>query len=328
VNTTNDASATETVQRPLPLDTYAILHIRPGPPWPEPGKTPQIAAAAPFELSSDIWIEKLDQELGINIQRACEPANHKIDNHVWDRHLYAFVRREPEEERRQRQLPGTVVRDGGIIPLFTVMALSRLVRPTTVGNRYCAKIYPAPATDPVIQALTISGANPDVTIADVSRDWLTPEDGPELRQLMPWVSPSKQMHPRVHRAFWNHEDAMRTYFLDFRLPLVVAGLEALTTVEKGRGLTDQFVRRVAKLTADFAIQLSETEIRKAYQLRSEVAHGRSFLYNLSGVLPQSEHRPLYDKLESLLRATVKTCLLDENFGRRFANDRTVLKNYP
>lgn len=328
MNATNDASATKTTQHPLPLDTYAILHIRPGPPWPEPGKTPQIAADAPFELSSDIWIERFEKEFAINIQRACEPANHNIDNHVWDRHLYAFVRRETEEERRQRQQPGTVVRDEGIIPLFTVIALSRLVRPTTVGNRYCAKIYPTPATDPVIQALTISGANPDVTIADVSRDWLTPEDGPELRRLMPWVSPNKRMHPRVHRAFWNHEDAMRTYFLDFRLPIVVAGLESLTTVEKGRGLTNRFVRRVAMLAADFAIHLSETEIRQAYQLRSEVTHGRSFLYDLSGLLPQNEHRPLYDRLESLLRVTVRACLLDESFGLRFANDQSVLKNYP
>jgi hypothetical protein len=49
---------------------------------------------------------------------------------------------------------------------------------------------------------------------------------------------------------------------------------------------------------------------------------------LDGVLTQSEHRPLYDKLESLLRATVKKCLLDENFGQRFVNDQAVLKNYP
>jgi hypothetical protein len=328
LNEPTDASSAKAIPRLLPLDGYVILHIRSGPPWPEPGKTAQIAADAPYELSSDIWIERLDKEFAICVQRACEPANHGQNNIVRDRHLYAFVRREPEDERRERRLPGTVVRDEGIIPLFTVMALSRLIRPTTIGNRYCAKIYPTPATDPIIQALTISGSNPDVTISDVSQDWLRVDDGPELRRLMPWVSPSKLMHPRVHRAFWNHEDAMRTYFLDFRLPIVVAGLESLTTVEKCRGLTDRFVRRVAKLATEFAIPLSATEIRKAYTLRSEVAHGRSFLYDLSGILPQSEHRPLYDKLESLLRAIVRKCLLDESFGLHFADDRAVLKNYP
>src|SRR5208282_2503771 len=191
------------------------------------------------------------------------------------------------------------------------MALSRLIRPTTTGNRYCAKIYPQFATDPPIQALLISGANPDVTISDGSQDWLSPEDGLELRQLMPWVSPNKQMPKRVHRALWNHEDAMRTYFLDFRFPIVVAGLEALTTVEKGRGITKRFVRRVGQLATEFGVNLSKREIEQAYDLRSEVAHGRSFLYDLHGVLPQSDHRSLYDKLESLLRTVVKNCVLDE-----------------
>jgi hypothetical protein len=208
------------------------------------------------------------------------------------------------------------------------MALSRLTRPTTIGNRYCAKVYPQPETDPPIQALTISGTNPDVSIGDGSRDWLSPDDGLELRWLMPWISPNKQMVKRVHRALWNHEDAMRTFFLDFRLPIVVAGLEALTTVEKDRGITARFVRRVGKLAAEFGINLSKEDLEQAYKLRSEIAHGRSFLYDLHGVLPQNEHRPLYDKLESLLRATVKRCLLEEEFGRRFGDDEAVLKNYP
>jgi len=145
---------------------------------------------------------------------------------------------------------------------------------------------------------------------------------------MPWVDPNKKMHPRVHRALWNHEDAMRTYFLDFRLPTIVAGLESLITVEKGYGLKDRFVRRVGKLASDFGVQLSEAELQQAYKLRSEVVHGRSFLYDLSGVLPQSGHRPLYDKLESLLRSVVKQSLIEETFGVRFASDQAVLKEYP
>lgn len=311
---------------PLPLDCYVILHIRPGPPYPDPVSAPQIAANAPFALSNDIWIEKFDKEFAIHVHESCEPANHRIDNHVWDRHLYAFVRRPPENERLR--LPGTVVRDDGIIPLFTVMALSRLVRPTTIGNRYCAKIFPQPALDPMIQALLTSGANPDVWIGGQPQDWLSPEDGLELRQLMPWASPEKLMHARVHRALWNHEDAMRTYFLDFRFPIVVAGLDALTVVERTPGLKERFVRRVGQLATECGIILSKEELEQAYKLRSEVAHGRSFLCGLDGVLPQSHHRPLYDKIESLLRAVVKRCLLDKEFSQSFADDNAVLKKYP
>jgi hypothetical protein len=48
----------------------------------------------------------------------------------------------PEQQKRQRRRAGAVVRDEGILPLFMVMALSRLVHPTTSENRYCANIYP------------------------------------------------------------------------------------------------------------------------------------------------------------------------------------------
>jgi hypothetical protein len=312
--------------RSLPLDCYVVLHIRSGPPYPDAANTPQIAADAPFRLSSDIWIERLDQELAINIQRACEPANHKIDNHVWDRHLYAFVRREPEEERRQRQ-PATGMRDEGALPLFTVMALSRLVHPTTTGNRYCAKIYPTPEIDPMILALTMFGANPDVTFGDTSHDWLSPSHGDELRQLMPWVPETQPMLKRIHRAFWKHEEAARTYFLDSRFPAVVAGLEALIMVGKYKN-GPRFVRRVEKLATEFGISLSSTELEHAYELRSELAHGRSFLHDLHAVLPVNEQPPLYNKLESLLRAAVKRSLLDARFRNRFQDDQSVLKEYP
>ncbi len=208
-----------------------------------------------------------------------------------------------------------------------VMALSRLVHPTTIGNRYCAKIYPAPETDPVIQALTISGTNPDVTFGDTSHDWLSPSHGEELRKLMQWVPESRPMLKRVHRAFWKHEEAARTYFLDSRFPVVVAGLEALVTVEKYKN-GRRFVRRAEKLANEFGISLSQGELEQACELRSELAHAQSFLYDLHHILPADKQPPLYNKLESLLRAAVRKCLLDPQFASRFENDQSVLKEYP
>jgi hypothetical protein len=182
------------------------------------------------------------------------------------------------------------VKDEGIYPLFTVMALSRLIHPTTIGNRYCAKIYPIPEADPPIEALTTVGANPDVTVGDISRDWLSPSHGEELRQLMPWVPETRPMLERVHRAFWKYEDAARTYFLDSRFPVVVAGLEALITVEKYKN-GSRFVRRVGKLATEFGVNLSETELEQANEVRSELAHGQSFLHDLHTVLPADEQPP-------------------------------------
>ena len=44
-----------------------------------------------FVLSDDIWIERLDEQLATNIQKACDPPNYKLDFNRRDRHLYAFV---------------------------------------------------------------------------------------------------------------------------------------------------------------------------------------------------------------------------------------------
>ena len=135
------------------------------------------------------------------------------------------------------------------------------------------------------------------------------------------------MLKRLHRAFWNHEQAMRTYYLDMRRGLVVSGLEALTTVEKYR-VGPRFVRRLRQLALEFGIDLSEDELEKAYTLRSELTHAQKFLFDLHAVLPPDKHRALYDKLESLLRAILRKCFLDEAFGGQFANDASVKANWP
>lgn len=295
-----------------------MLHIRPGPPYPEPITTPQIATDGRFELSTDIWIEKLNRDFAIKVQKACEPAHHLIADDVWDRHLYAFVRRIPFIES-----PGHV----HLNELHTIIALSRLIHPTSTGERYCAKIMSQVGPDPPIQSIPLMGICPDIFLGDNSRDWLSPADGIELRKLVPWIPETKLMRKRVYRAFWNHEQAMRTYYLDLRWNLVVSGLEALITVEE-RHVRKQFVRRVGQLAKDFGMSLTDDELHDAYTLRSQLAHAQAFLYDLQNVLPPSEHKPLYDRLESLLRAVVKRCLLDGPFGQHFASGPAVAARWP
>lgn len=78
-----------------------MLHIGAGPSLADQNPSPLIVADGRrrFDLSGDIWIERLDEELAKHIQTACEPSHYNIDNFTYDRHLYAFVRRVPDVER-------------------------------------------------------------------------------------------------------------------------------------------------------------------------------------------------------------------------------------
>jgi hypothetical protein len=175
----------------FPRGAYVVLHIRSGPPYPDQ-QNPHIAEAGRFQLTEDMWIERLENNLAINVQRACEPANYQNDNFIDDRHVYAFMR-EVLVDQTPRE-PGSVSKDEALIPLMTVIALSRLIRPTSTGNRYCANILPYFRPDGPIRAVQIGGVCPDVYLGDFSRDWLAPEDGPQLLKLMPRVSLQKPIH--------------------------------------------------------------------------------------------------------------------------------------
>jgi hypothetical protein len=312
-------ATTETLQASselsvLPRACYVILHIGLGPSQlQEPYGSPLIVKDGDrFELSDDIWLERMEEKTAKHVQTACDPPHYRIDGVDHDRHLYAFVMRVPERQQ---------TRFDGLDLLHAVVALSRLVHPTSVGDRYCAQILHYGLEDSAVYAVQYRGASLDVFLSSNQRDWLTVEDGETLRRLMPWRAKDKLMHPRIHRAFWNHEYAMRSSYLDVRWMFVVAGLEALINI--GSGVTVQFKKRVYQLAAHFNIVLTVDELEKAYKLRSKLVHAESFLHGLGNIVPTNEHNPLYEKLETVLRLTVKQALLDDNFANFFRDDVAV-----
>lgn len=298
---------------------YVVLHIGTGPSrLEESGASPLITTDARrrFDLRDDIWIERLDADTAKNIQTACEPPHHMITTMHYDRHLYAFVRRSSAIEKAKYE---------GMADLIAVLSLSRLVHPTSVGERYAAKVLDFGSVGSPIEAIQHRGASPDVFLSDKPRDWLSVRDGEELRRLMVWLD--KPMHRRVHRAFWNHENAMRSYYLDQRWILIVSGFEALTNVDE-KDSSRQFRDRVGQIAEELRFKLTSDELRLAYKLRSKLAHAKNFLFELDTILPRSQHIDLYEKLESLLRTTIKRCLLDETFGDLFRSDASVNSRWP
>ena len=291
----------------LPRGCYVILHIGLGPSQlQEKSSSPLIVKEGErFELSDDIWLERLDENTAKHVQTACDPPHYKIDSADHDRHLYAFVMRVPEQQQ---------IRYDGLDILHAVISLSRLVHPTSTGDRYCVQIMHYGLKDSAIHAIQYRGASPDVFLDSNQHDWLTVEDGEVLRKLMPWAATGKMMHTRVFRAYWSHEYAMRSSYLDVRWMFVVAGLEALINVGEER-VSKQFRERVHQLASYFAIPLTVDELKKAYSLRSKLVHAEGFLHGLGNVLPTNQHNPLYDKLESVLRQTVAITVTLGAFGR-------------
>ena len=198
----------------------------------------------------------------------------------------------------------------------------------STGDRYSVHVSFYDRRDSPIFAVQYRGmCDVSLVSASASRDWLSVDDGKTLRTLMPWLSKSKNMHARVHRAHWNHEYAMRSFYLDARWTLVVSGLEALISFGEDE-LAWQFCERVRQLAVECHVSLSEIELRAAYKLRSKLVHAESFLSGLDTILPRTQHTALYEKLESVLRQTVLRCLLDDSFGNFFRDDAAVKTRWP
>jgi hypothetical protein len=302
-----------------PETCYVALHMANGPTRSQEKAGASVIVGnggGPFHLSADIWVERFDKELGKKIQTACDPAHYNIKDAGHDRHLYAFVERVLTPEKRKHE---------GMSELSALIALSRLVRPTSTGNRYCARIFRYGDTHSPIEAVRFFGVSPDVSLIDGRQDWLSEDDGKTLQKLMPWLS--QKMHTRIHHAYWNHETALRSYYLDVKWTFMVSAFEALMNTRED-SVRMQFRDRIDQLAKHFGVAITAKELNDAYTLRSELVHSQKFLFELDPVLPTAAHVPLYEKLESLLRKTLLTCLLDAKFGDHFRDVASVDGRWP
>jgi hypothetical protein len=299
---------------------YLVLHIALGPArFQQSGEANRLVVtddAPVFALGDNLWIERLNEEFSKEVQRACEPAHSNITVSRWDRHLYSFVRSIVEPENTQ---------NSGMQDLLAVVAMSRLIHPTSVGGRYFAKVRYLEEGKHEVEAIQLRGISPDVIIGKRTHDWLSVTDGEKLRELIPWLS--NTWHERVHRAYWNHEYAMRTYYLDARWTLIVSGLESLINTNE-RKCQLQFVERCSQLAAQGSIDLTTDELKLGYHLRSKLVHAENFLFGLESALPKSEQIALYEKLEELLRETVFRSLTDAAFGESFRDATSVKAAFP
>ena len=270
-------------------------------------------------ISDEVWVGRLDNALAKTVLDLCEPRSIGIGTPPRQYgHLYAFVRDVAEES--------AVWRWDEDHRLSPVVALSRLIHPTTLGYRYAARIrldergetvqdYPA----------EISGIGREAWLSPYrQRDWLVPDDVELLRELAT-VQPSS-IPTRVSNALWYLDYAFRTYYLDLRWTLICTGLEALLHTDINRSMRE-FTVRIPSVAVDLGIQFTADQGKQAFQLRSTLAHGESFLH-MGGSVPNPQHIVLYDQIEDILRAAILRAFRDANYARIFTDPQQIRSRWP
>ena len=276
-----------------------------------------------MDLSTEIWIGRIDGSMAKAVMDTCEHKTVGVTPPIRQfAQLYAFVRELPPHEGiygwdRDNRLSATV-------------ALSRLVHPTSTGFAYAARVgYDMDGAKEIYPA-QIHGISVDAFLSpNRTRDWLTE---PEAKILGEFVVGLCQpgglpLAPRVHNALWHHEYAIRTYYLDHRWSLVCTGLEALVHTDKYRN-TAQFTRRVPKLASELGVHITEADAVDAYDARSRLAHGISFLVTGTATAPSPAQLDLYDRLEDTLRLAALRSMRDKSFGDIFRDDNQIRKRWP
>ena len=262
----------------------------------------------------------LDGEVAKLVLTTCDKRTWGTIPHVRMSHqLYAFVRESSDPD-------GTYDWDNDH-RLEATVAISKLVHPTSAGLVYAARLRFADsgALDEIYPAV-VRGISAEVFLSpERERNWLVDADAELLRELVPLLP--LPLPPRIHNAFWHHEYAAKTYYLDHKWTLVCTGLEALVHTDRVRN-TAQFTRRVPVLASELGLNLSEAEAAEAYDMRSRLAHGASFIATGSTQAPSSSQVHLYDRIEDVLRHAILRGMRNSAFGDIFRDDDNIRKRWP
>jgi|HubBroStandDraft_6_1064221.scaffolds.fasta_scaffold596436_1 hypothetical protein len=271
-----------------------------------------------FELGRGLWLGRLDSDLANALMDTCEPKVLGIPAAVRQyAQMYAYGRDlSPDAE---------IHRWDDDHRLSRLVAMSRLIHPTTVGFRYAARVRHSDQILTIVPA-ELYGISPDVYLSPShTRDWLTV---PEAELLAGVDAESEHLTQpsfpkRVSRALWYFDYAQRTYYADLRWTMIATALEALIHTGTANS-TRHFKFRVPALAAEVgAPAMTASESDAAYDHRSRLSHGDAFLYDI----PQADIN-VYDKLEETLRLTILKAFREPSFAAVFLEDSRIEARWP
>jgi len=271
-----------------------------------------------IEMGQGHWMGQLDADLARAVMDTCEPKVLGIPAAVRQyAQMYAYGRDLPPDAEIHRWDDDH--------RLSRLVAMSRLIHPTTVGFRYAARVRQSDQTLAIVPA-ELYGISPDAHLSPShTRDWLTV---PEAELLSAVDAQSEHLTQpsfpkRVSRALWYFDYAQRTYYADLRWTMVATALEALIHTGTANS-TRHFKFRVPALATDVgAPTMTTSESDAAYDHRSRLSHGDAFLYDI----PQADIN-LYDKLEETLRLTILKAFRESSFAAVFLEDSQIEARWP
>ncbi len=282
--------------------------------WGTPGPLPPpenrpVGLNGRFEIADGVFIVRIGGEMTRRISRGVNAG--AIEDGVPE--TYTFVRERDSDD-------GTWDRDG---ILRLVIALSRLVHPTSVGLEQSAVLTGRITDDPariIVIPGPISGPAAAAYITDADqRNWLTERDATQLRELLESYQ-ARPLPARVRRALWFHEFAACTMDGAVRWALFVTGIEALINVAFDK-IAKQFTVRSMGIATECGVPFTKRQATRTYSMRSRVDHGSATS------LPPDE-LDLLVATEHVLRTAIRKVILDESFAALFQNDATIEQRWP
>lgn len=272
----------------------------------------------PHQLSDELFVEYLEDDLGERVLDACEPrASLEYKTYRQYDPAWAVVRREPQRDQASKWDEDGLIR--------RAVMVSRVVRRSNLSLGYTAviehqsgveemRIFPSGHQRGVFSA----GFAPAPTGA---RTWWTNADVTAWSVLFEKDRVSA-LPVRVEHAlgYLNWEASFESFAM--RLLALCTGLEALVHTERGRS-TLQFKARVATLAQHLGVQgLTEAVAANAYDHRSAASHGKR-------TAPATDALwDVHDLLEEVLRRSISRCISDAGFAAQFADDNSVRAAFP
>ena len=270
-----------------------------------------------FAITSELEVIPVDWEVFHAITAACDPPGVNRGK-VADLRapLYAFVRINAPRSPYSAWDSDEKLQLG--------IALSRLVRPTSIGFEFAVRLVgDVRSGEFELIPGPVRGFGAQAWTSQPEHDWLSPADLLRLRSVASaFFSDPFPASSRVQQALWFFEYAARTGPIDIRWLFVATAIETLLSTDPSQS-TRHFTRRLSQLAdALGTVSVSKDEASRMWGLRSAISHGSKH-----GGLGETDFA-IYRKVEEVLRASLERAVVDKTFRGIFSDEKSINIAFP